>query len=205
MARRPAPLDLSEESDAVRSAYGRGTFGQGCLMARRLVEQGVAFVEVTLGSIGGGSSWDTHAANFTTVKQLSGELDKAWSTLLTELNQRGLLETTTVLWLGEFGRTPKINGNAGRDHFPGAWSCVFAGGGIRGGQAYGKTTPDGMSVASGKVDVGDILATLARIARRRADHGKHYVDGATDQGRRGNAHPRHPGIRSCPCGQMSDC
>jgi uncharacterized protein (DUF1501 family) len=72
-----------------------------------------------------------------------------------------LLETTTVLWLGEFGRTPKINGNAGRDHFPGAWSCVFAGGGIRGGQAHGKTTADGMSVASGKVDVGDVLATLA--------------------------------------------
>jgi Protein of unknown function (DUF1501) len=155
-------FDLSEETDAVRSAYGRGTFGQGCLMARRLVEQGVGFVEVTLGSIGGGSSWDTHAANFTTVKQLSQELDKAWSTLLTELDQRGLLESTTVLWLGEFGRTPKINGNAGRDHFPGAWSCVFAGGGIHGGQAYGKTTPDGMSVASGKVDVGDILATLAQ-------------------------------------------
>jgi hypothetical protein len=154
-------FDLSEEPDAVRTAYGRGTFGQGCLMARRLVEQGVACVEVSLGSFGGGPSWDTHSANFPTVKQLSEELDQGWSTLLTELEHRGLLETTTVLWLGEFGRTPKINGNAGRDHFPGAWSCVFAGGGIRGGQAHGKTTADGMSVASGKVDVGDVLATLA--------------------------------------------
>jgi hypothetical protein len=155
-------FDLSEEPDAVRSAYGRGTFGQGCLMARRLVEQGVAFVEVSLGSFGGGSSWDTHTANFPSVKQLSQELDHGWSTLLTELEQRGLLETTTVLWLGEFGRTPKINGNAGRDHFPGAWSCVFAGGGIRGGQAFGQTTADGMTVAREKVDVGDVLATLAQ-------------------------------------------
>jgi hypothetical protein len=155
-------FDLSEESDEVRTAYGRGTFGQGCLMARRLVEQGVAFVEVSLGSFGGGATWDTHTGNFPTVKQLSQELDKGWSTLLSELDHRGLLESTTVLWLGEFGRTPKINPNAGRDHFPGAWSCVFAGGGIRGGQAYGKTTPDGMSVASGKVDVGDVLATLSQ-------------------------------------------
>ncbi len=155
-------FDLTEESDAVRSAYGRGTFGQGCLMARRLIEQGVACVEVSLGSIGGGSSWDTHTANFPTVKQLSTELDQGWSTLLAELAARGLLESTTVLWLGEFGRTPKINNNSGRDHFPAAWSCVFAGGGIRGGQAYGKTSPDGMTVTAGKVDVGDVLATLSQ-------------------------------------------
>jgi hypothetical protein len=155
-------FDLTEEPDEIRAAYGRGTFGQGCLMARRLVEQGVGFVEVSLGSFGGGASWDTHTANFPTVKQLSEELDKGWSTLLIELAQRGLLETTTVMWMGEFGRTPKINGNAGRDHFPAAWSCVFAGGGIHGGQAYGKTTADGMSVAGGKVDVGDVLATLSQ-------------------------------------------
>jgi hypothetical protein len=155
-------FDLSDEPEGVRTAYGRGTFGQGCLMARRLVEQGVAFVEVSLGSFGGSASWDTHTANFATVKQLSQELDKGWSTLLSDLDKRGLLETTTVLWLGEFGRTPKINGNAGRDHFPGAWSCVFAGGGIRGGGAHGKTTADGMSVADGKVDVGDVLATLSQ-------------------------------------------
>jgi uncharacterized protein (DUF1501 family) len=155
-------FDLSAEADTVRSAYGVGVFGQACLMARRLVEQGVAFVEVSLGSFGGGSSWDTHSANFPTVKRLSQELDQAWSMLLAELKERGLLETTTVLWLGEFGRTPKINGQAGRDHFPAAWSCVFAGGGIRGGQAFGKTSSDGMTVESGKVDVGDVLSTLSQ-------------------------------------------
>jgi Protein of unknown function (DUF1501) len=155
-------FDLSSEPDSVRKAYGSGVFGQGCLMARRLVEQGVAFVEVSLGSFGGGASWDTHAGNFPIVKRLSQELDQGWSTLLTELKERGLLETTTILWLGEFGRTPKINGNAGRDHFPAAWSCVFAGGGIRGGQAFGKSSKDGMTVESGKVDVGDVLATLSQ-------------------------------------------
>ena len=118
-------------------------------MARRLVEQGVAFVEVSLGlSSAAAASWDTHTGNFATVKQLSQELDKGWPTLLSDLDKRGLLETTTVLWLGNSAAcTPKINGNAGRDHFPGAWSCVFAGGGIRGGGAHGKTTADGMSVA----------------------------------------------------------
>jgi uncharacterized protein (DUF1501 family) len=154
-------FDLSDEDAAVRDAYGRGQFGQGCLMARRLVEQGISFVEVTLGAQGT-SSWDTHQGNFATVKTLSAELDKGWSMLLTDLKQRGLLETTTVLWMGEFGRTPNINGNAGRDHFPAAWSCVFAGGGIKGGQAFGKTSDDGMTVADGKVDVGDVLATLSQ-------------------------------------------
>jgi hypothetical protein len=157
-------FDLSQEADSVRSAYGRGSFGQGCLMARRLVEQGVGCVEVSLGSIGGGPSWDTHTANFPTVKRLSEELDKGWSMLLTDLQQRGLLESTTILWLGEFGRTPKINQNAGRDHFPSAWSCVFAGGGIRGGGAHGKTGPDGTTIVSGKTDVGDVLATLCQAA-----------------------------------------
>ena len=96
-----------------------------------------------------------------------GSSIKAGPPLLTELDQRGLLETTTVLWLGEFGRTPKINGNAGRDHFPGAWSCVFAGGGIRGGQAYGKTTADGMSVAERQGRCGRRAGHTGSIARRR--------------------------------------
>jgi hypothetical protein len=156
-------FDLSEEKDDVRERYGRGRFGQGCLMARRLVERGVPFVEVSLGSAGGGAfAWDTHAQNFPTVKALSGELDAGWSALMTDLKERGLLEVTTILWMGEFGRTPKINGNAGRDHFPAAWSAVLAGGGIKGGQAYGKTSEDGEKVEEGKVDVGDVLATLCR-------------------------------------------
>ena len=154
-------FDLSEEPDKVRDAYGRGQFGQGCLMARRLIERGVPFVEVSLGN-GGPLGWDTHANNFETVKTLSAELDAGWATLMTELKERGLLETTTLVWLGEFGRTPRINNNGGRDHFPAAWSSVLAGGGIRGGQAYGRTSADGMTVEEGKLDVGDLLATLCQ-------------------------------------------
>lgn len=154
-------FDLTKEPDVVRDAYGKGRFGQGCLMARRLIERGVPFVEVSLGAFDGGSfGWDTHQNNFNAVKALSGELDAGWAALMSDLRERGLLEVTTILWMGEFGRTPKINDNAGRDHFPAAWSCVFAGGGIKGGQAYGKTGDDGTEVVDGKVDVGDVLATL---------------------------------------------
>lgn len=151
-------FNLSQESTEVREAYGRGSFGQGCLVARRLIERGVPFVEVSLGM--GGLGWDTHLNNFQSVQTLSEQLDAGWSTLMTELNDRGLLEQTTFLWMGEFGRTPNINDQGGRDHFPNAWSCVLAGGGIAGGQAYGKTTDDGMEVDENKVEVGDVLATL---------------------------------------------
>jgi len=154
-------FDLSAESDKIREPYGRGSFGQGCLLARRLIERGVPFVEVSLGS--GGLGRDTHQNNFETVKRLSMELDAGWSTLMVELQKRGLLESTTILWRGEFGRTPTINGNAGRDHFPNAWSCVFAGGGIQGGGAYGATSEDGSEVTEGKVDTASILATLCEV------------------------------------------
>jgi uncharacterized protein (DUF1501 family) len=152
-----AAFDLSEEPDDVRKKYGRGLFGQGCLLARRLVERGVPFVEVALGD---GLGWDTHADNFDKVEELSGQLDAGWATLMRELDERGLLESTTILWMGEFGRTPVINPMAGRDHFPAAWSCVFAGGGINGGQAYGRTSADGMTVEEGQATIGDVLATL---------------------------------------------
>jgi hypothetical protein len=151
-------FDLSQEPAEVRERYGPTVFGQGCLLARRLVEEGVAFVEVTLGNAG---LWDTHTANFETVQTLSQSLDAGWSSLMTDLKDRGLLESTTILWMGEFGRTPRINGSAGRDHYPAAWSTVLAGGGIKGGQAYGKTSDDGMTVTEGQTDVGDLLATLA--------------------------------------------
>ncbi|HUE73295.1 MAG TPA: DUF1501 domain-containing protein [Pirellulaceae bacterium] len=158
-------FDLSQEPEKVRDAYGKGRFGQGCLMARRLIEQGVSFVEVTLGSFTDGTpGWDTHQQNFPAVKNLSAELDNGWGTLMQELSERGLLESTTILWMGEFGRTPKINPSAGRDHFPAAWTCVLAGGGIKGGQAYGKTSDSGEEVTDGKVDVGDVLATFCAAA-----------------------------------------
>ncbi len=156
-------FNLSDEPDKVRDAYGSGRFGQGCLMARRLIERGVPFIEIALrGSAGGALGWDTHGQNFTRVKALSGELDAGWSTLMNELQERGLLESTTIIWLGEFGRTPKINRNGGRDHYPGAWSTVLAGGGVNGGQAFGRTSADGTKVEEGKVDVGDVMATLCR-------------------------------------------
>jgi hypothetical protein len=172
-------FDLEQEKAAVRDAYGRGRFGQGCLMARRLIERGVSYVEVSLGDLAENRiGWDTHANNFSSVKTLSDDLDNGWGTLMEELQERGLLETTTILWMGEFGRTPKINPQGGRDHFPAAWSCVLAGGGIRGGQTYGKTSEDGEEVTEGKVDVGDVLATLC-TALQIDPEGKNI----SDQGR----------------------
>lgn len=153
-------FDLSSEPEKLREEYGRSVFGQGCLMARRLIEQGVSFVEVSLGTSSGGVGWDTHSDNFNAVRQLSGDLDAGWATLMRDLDDRGLLDSTTILWMGEFGRTPQINASVGRDHFPGAWSVVLAGGGIAGGQAYGKTSDDGTTVVDGEVAVEDVLATL---------------------------------------------
>jgi len=152
-------FDLAGEPEEVREEYGRTVFGQGCLLARRLVERGVPFIEV---SLGGGAGWDTHSDNFNQVSNLSRDLDAGWATLMKDLDQRGLLESTTILWMGEFGRTPSINANAGRDHFPAAWSCVLGGGGIAGGQSYGKTSEDGNEVVDGKVGVADVLATLCQ-------------------------------------------
>ncbi|HVL13366.1 MAG TPA: DUF1501 domain-containing protein [Gemmata sp.] len=147
-------FDLTEEKDDVRDKYGRNLFGQGCLLARRLVERGVPFVEVTLGN------WDTHGNNFDQVKNLCGTLDAAWGTLMDDLKDRGLLDTTTIVWMGEFGRTPKINQGRGRDHYPNAWSTVLAGGGLKGGQAVGKTSKDGTTVEERPTTTLDMLATL---------------------------------------------
>jgi hypothetical protein len=160
-------FDLSSEPEDVRRRYGRGLFGQGCLLARRLVERGVPFVEVALG---GGLAWDTHQDNFRQVRRLSEELDAGWATLLGELQERRLLDSTTILWISEFGRTPVINASAGRDHFPNAWTCVLAGGGIRGGQAYGRTSADGMIIEENPVGIGDVLATLCTALGVPHDH-----------------------------------
>lgn len=155
-------FDLSGEPAALRESYGRSAFGQGCLLARRLVESGVAFVEVSLGSPDGtgGAGWDTHSENFSSVADLCRVLDPAWSTLLTDLRERGLLESTLVLWMGEFGRTPVINPNSGRDHWPGSWSVVAGGGGIRGGQTYGATEADGVAIRDNPVTAQQLIATV---------------------------------------------
>jgi hypothetical protein len=156
-------FDIDEEKAKLRDQYGRNLFGQACLLACRLVERGVPFVEVTLNNAPGApNAWDTHGQNFEQVKRLSEVLDPAWATLLEDLQQRGLLDTTLVVWMGEFGRTPRINGQQGRDHFPDAWSTVLCGGGVKGGTVYGKTSPDGMTIKDGPVSVPDFLATVAK-------------------------------------------
>jgi hypothetical protein len=163
-SRAAQAFHLDGESQQLRDAYGRNPFGQGCLLARRLVERGVPFVEVALSGVDGSQAfaWDTHQANFESVKKLSAVLDPAWATLIADLKMRGLLETTLVVWMGEFGRTPKINKQGGRDHFPAAWSTVLAGGGINGGATIGRTSDDGMTVADRPVAVADFMATVCK-------------------------------------------
>jgi Protein of unknown function (DUF1501) len=146
-----------KESTEVQERYGKTGFGRGCLMARRLVEQGVAFVEVDLGG------WDTHMDNF---KQLSTrklpELDKAMSALVEDLAQRGMLEDTAIIWMGEFGRTPRINGNAGRDHWARSWSVVVGGAGMKGGVAIGQTSSDGTNVETEPYTSQDVMASVVK-------------------------------------------
>jgi hypothetical protein len=150
-------FNVDREPAAVRDAYGRGSFGSGCLMARRLVEQGVTYVEVAL------DGWDTHTNNFETLSgRLLPELDKGMSSLVADLARRGMLHHTTVVWMGEFGRTPRINQNAGRDHWPRGWSVVLGGGGMKHGQAIGATDKDGVEIADRPLSVMDLIATLTK-------------------------------------------
>jgi hypothetical protein len=156
-------FDLKDEKDKLRDKYGRNLFGQGCLLARRLIERGVPFVEVALyNAMGAPNGWDTHNDNAGQVRSLCGVLDPAWATLLEDLKERGLLDDTMVIWMGEFGRTPAINRQKGRDHFPNAWSTVLGGGGIKGGQVYGETSKDGLKVTKNAVNVPDFMATVVK-------------------------------------------
>lgn len=149
-------FNIAAESAETREAYGAGTLGAGCLLARRLIEEGVRFVEVSFGS------WDLHRDCFETMPVKGGQLDQALSTLLTDLETKGLLAETLVVVATEFGRTPKINENVGRDHHPGAFSCLLAGGGIRGGQAYGTSDKDGLSADKNRCGVADFNATICQ-------------------------------------------
>ena len=149
-------FDLDQEKAAVRDDYGRNLFGQGCLLARRLVERQVPFVEVTL------NGWDTHGQNAETVRNLSQTVDAAWAALMRDLKERGLLETTLIVWMGEFGRTPKFPRADGRDHWPNSFSAVLAGGGIKGGQVIGDTGADGASIKERPVTVPEFLATICQ-------------------------------------------
>jgi hypothetical protein len=153
-------FDITLEPSASREKYGSGRFAEGCLLARRLVEVGVKFVEVTLGG------WDTHTNNFDRVKTLSGQIDSPMAALVNDLKARGLLDSTLVIWMGDFGRTPRINNRGaqpGRDHYPRAWSSVMLGGGIKAGQVIGKTDKEGATVIERPISTLDFMATVCGI------------------------------------------
>lgn len=148
---------VEKEPEEVKERYGTDGFGQGCLLARRLVEAGVPFVEVDLGG------WDNHNGIHTILKDNKlPQLDKAMSALIEDLEQRELLQDTVVMWMGEFGRTPRINQNAGRDHFARAWSCVVGGGDINGGLAVGETSSDGQAVETEPFSSEDLMSTVCK-------------------------------------------
>jgi hypothetical protein len=150
-------FDLKGEPARVREDYGNNNFGRAALLARRLVEAGVSAVEISLGG------WDTHNQTFNAHStRLQPTLDRAMGSLVRDLVDRGMWRNTVVLWMGEFGRTPRINQNNGRDHWARCWSVVVGGGAIRGGQAYGATDENGTSVARDPVRVGDLFATVYR-------------------------------------------
>lgn len=150
-------FNLEEETATTKELYGVSRFAQGCLLARRLVEHGVRFIEVTLGG------WDTHFDNFTAVEARCQDFDQAYAALLTDLAARGLLEKTLVVVGTEFGRSPEIQqqNRGGRDHHPSAFSCLLAGGGVKGGFKYGETDGNGSRVRSNPVQIVDLNATIA--------------------------------------------
>ncbi len=161
-------FNIQEEKKEVRDRYGRHSFGQGCLLARRLVEAGVRFVTVSHGG------WDTHSNNAKSAKDnLVPPLDQGMSALIEDLHQSGLLKDTLVVWMGEFGRTPEINALAGRDHWPNTGCALFAGAGVPGGQVVGKTDIKGAEATERKVSPQDIAATL--YAKMGINIEKEYV------------------------------
>ncbi len=160
---RMSSFDLEGESSSLRDAYGRNPFGQGCLLARRLVESGVTFVEVvSTGGPGAGGNWDTHQNNHERVAGLAAQVDPGFATLVGDLKSRGMLDRTLVIWMGEFGRSPRINPNAGRDHYPRCFNVALAGGGVRGGQVIGASSADGTEVADRPVEVNDLLTSFCQ-------------------------------------------
>ena len=151
-------FDLSKEPDSVRERYGRHSWGQSHLLARRLVEAGVPFVSTVNGR---SIIWDTHEDNFNRLqKNLVPHMQRAWVALIQDLKERGLLDSTLVLWIGDFGRTPMINPKAGRDHWPQCYSVVLAGGGLRGGQVIGASDSIGAVPKDRPVTPADIHATI---------------------------------------------
>ena len=166
-------FDLSSEKEVVRDRYGRTSYGQSCLMARRLVESGVKFVTVYFSnSIGGqqvgSGGWDTHGFNDTRMYKIVDKYhlpitDQTLPTLIDDLEERGLLDETLILWMGEFGRTPNINKNASRDHWPRCYTTLMAGGGVKGGYVYGASDDHARLPAEKPVKPEDLAATLFHL------------------------------------------
>ncbi len=156
-------LDWQKEPTPVQERYGQTDFGKSCLLARRLLECGVHFVEVVL------SGWDTHANNAAEVRQLCTQLDGPWASLMEDLKSSGLLDETVVVWMGEFGRTPQINAQNGRDHFPDVTPVVIGGGGLSGGRVIGKTNHLGTEIEGPSHRVADLFATLYQAMGIRPD------------------------------------
>lgn len=159
-----AAFDIEQESSKIKAAYGNTKFGSGCLLARRLVEHGVRYVEVMSGG------WDTHNDNFDRLETLAPAIDQGLSALLADLDARGLLEDTLVVLASEFGRTPDIDEDNGRNHYPKAFSALLAGGGVKGGTRYGKTDKEGREVIKDPMSIPDLNATIAYACGIPTDH-----------------------------------
>ncbi len=164
LSQRMTAFDVEQEPSSVRDQYGTGETASACLLARRLVEVGVPFVEISVGN------WDTHADNFSLTKRLCEQIDRPVAALLEDLDQRGMLDRTLIVWAGEFGRTPRINGRGGRDHYPRAYSAVLAGCGVRGGQVIGATDAGGVDITEQPIPVPDFFRTIYRALGIDADH-----------------------------------
>jgi len=157
-------FDIDQEPQSMHDAYGDSDFGQGCMLARRLVEHGVRYVEVMSGG------WDTHADNFDRLETLTPAIDQGLAALLADLDARGLLESTLVVFASEFGRTPDIDQDQGRNHYPKAFSTLLAGGGVVGGQRYGRTDKEGREVVTTPTTIQDLNATIAHACGLPLDH-----------------------------------
>ena len=156
-------FQFDDESPTTRDRYGSSEFGKGCLLARRMIESGVPFVEVSSrGAPGAGGNWDTHQDVFSRTASLIQATDPGMAALIGDLKERGLLDKTLVVWMGEFGRTPKINPRGGRDHYPRVFNAAIAGCGIKGGQVYGASTKDGSAIDHDAVTVHDLFATICQ-------------------------------------------
>jgi hypothetical protein len=156
-------FDLSKEPEKMHELYGKNHFSQSCLLARRLVEAGVSFIEVINGGTQNDQGWDTHKNGFAENPVLGQETDQGYAALLTDLAQRGMLDKTLVVWMGEFGRTPKFDDKGGRDHYSDGWITCLSGGGVKTGQVIGSTDKEGVHVLDRPVGVSDLFVTFCHI------------------------------------------